>query len=1015
MKPERWQEASRILEIALEYDPDRRAAYLDEVCANDVEVRREVESLLAASEHARSLLDSPAMEMAAPLFVSESVDSLLGQSVGRYKIVTALGAGGMGEVYLAQDTRLGRQIALKLLPAFFTTDKDRLRRFEQEAHAASGLSHPNVCVIHEVGETEDGRHYIAMEYVEGVTLRSHMSGAQLKLTEALDVVIQVGSALAAAHASGVVHRDIKPENIMVRPDGIIKVLDFGLAKLTEKRQANSEVATRALVQTGTGNVMGTTTYMSPEQARGLAVDGRTDIWSLGVVLYEMLAGRAPFEGDTASDLIVAILKTEPPPLTFYAVEAPSELEHVTRKALQKEREARHQTVGELLNDLKEIKQELEFQAKLERSAQPAARDQANAAINSGQAELKTVQVETAHTEQDANAHSTSSAEYVISQINRHKTGVFITLGLFVACVGLAYAIYHFAVRAKPAVVHFQNIKITRPTNEGNVGNAAISPDGKYLAYSVLEHGKRSLWTKHLATDSRTQIVPPIEAEGLNPNTFTHDGSYVYYTRYDQQNPQGTLYQVPVLGGASKKILTDIACPISLSPDGKQFSFQRFEEAKENGLVVANADGTNERPLLRPRMPEFLNMAPAGWSPDGKMLAVGYGTQEGGDHTVVGIVSIADGTLKLIPTPRWVDIGSIVWFSDGSGLVLRVQEQWFGQWQIWQLSYPGGEARPITSDLNSYGGILTLTADGKALLAVQVERTSNIWIAPGGEASSARVVASGRSIQAGFGGLTWAPDGRVVYGNNIEGKKGIWIVNADGSDPKPFTDGTTFDRLPEVTADGRYLVLISTRRGPLNLWRMDIDGSNPKQLTDGLTGIGTFCITPDGRWVVYSPFNADLYHLTPNPYFGGGIWKVSIDGGGPIKLIEKPSAGYARVSPNGKLLAYHFIDEATKRSKITITSFDDDAPIKTFDMPVTGDIVFQWAFQWAHDGNALVYIDTRKGVSNLWSQPLDGSAPKQITDFKSDLIYRFAYSPDGKQLALARGNVSRDAVMISESK
>jgi Tol biopolymer transport system component len=991
MKPERWQQASRILEIALEYDPDRRAAYLDEVCANDVEVRREVESLLAASEHAGSLLDSPAMEMAAPLFVSESVESMLGQSIGRYKIISALGAGGMGEVYLAQDTRLGRQIALKLLPAFFTTDKDRLRRFEQEAHAASGLSHPNACVIHEVGETADGRHYIAMEYVEGVTLRLHMSGARLKLTEALDVVIQVSSALAAAHAAGVVHRDIKPENIMVRPDGIIKVLDFGLAKLTEQRQdANSEVATRALVQTGTGNVMGTTTYMSPEQVRGLVVDGRTDIWSLGVVLYEMIAGHTPFEGDTASDLIVAILKTDPPPLTFHAAEAPSELEHVARKTLQKEREARYQTVGELLKDLKEIKQELEFQAKLEYSAKPAAGDQANAARDSGQAELQTVQVEAAHTDQDALARATSSAEYVISQVKRHKTGVLAALAvLVIASTGLAYAIYRFAGRTKPAVIHFQNMKITRLTNEGNVGNAAISPDGKYLAYSVSEGGKRSLWTKHLATDSQTQIVPPVEG-GLNPNTFTHDGGYIYYIRRDQQNPQGTLYQVPVLGGASKKILTNIAFPISLSPDDKQIAFGRYyDDSNEDELLVANADGTNERSLLRPH-PGRLSEAAASWSPDGKTVAVGYGQQDsGGDYIVVALVSVADRTVKLMPTPRWVNIGPIVWFSDGSGLALQAQDQEFGKWQIWQLSYPGGEARRITNDLSSYNGNLTLTAAGNALVTVQGEMTSRIWIAPDGKASSAREVTSRKNGQDGLGGLMWSPDGRVVYGNNIEGKKNIWIMNGDGSAAKPLTDSTadSYNHLPEVTSDGRYVVFISTRTAQWQLWRTDIDGSNPKQLTQERDGAGSFCISPDGQWVVYSPFPS-------------GISKVSIDGGTPTRLIDKPG-GYSQVSPDGRLLAYYF------GGKITVATFDGGAPIKTFDMPGTSGPLFYFS----NDGHSLIYINTQNGVSNLWSQPLDGGAPKQITDFKSDLIWRFAYSRDGKQLALARGSVSRDAVMI----
>jgi serine/threonine protein kinase len=1023
MNPKRWQQASRILELALERDPDRRSAYLDEVCADDDGLRQEVESLLAASERAGSLLDSPAMEMAAQLFVRDSAESMLGQSIGRYKIISALGAGGMGDVYLAHDTSLGRKVALKLLPDHFTTDRDRLRRFEQEAHAASTLSHTNVCVIHEVGETENGRHYIAMEYVDGVTLRQHLAGTRLGLTDALDVAIQVASALAAAHAGGIVHRDIKPENIMVRSDGTIKVLDFGLAKLTEQPQTiDSELATRPVAHTDTGMVMGTTAYMSPEQARGLAVDARTDIWSLGVVLYEMLAGRPPFEGETASDLIAAILKTEPPALTYYTVDVPSELEHVARKALQKEREVRYQTARDLLNDLNDIKQELEFQAKLERSVQPEVRNQANAARRGG-AELQTAEVGEVLT--DRLARETSSAEYLINEIRRHKKGVFITLVFSLIC-GLAYTIYHFSSPIKPAVAHFLSMKIRRVTSDGNVGGATISPDGKYIAYSLIEGGKRSLWTKHLATGSRVQIAPPVEAGGMNPNTFTHDefsnapktllsfglipntfthdGSYVYYTRYDQLNPQGALYEVPVLGGASKKILTNIAWPISLSPDGKQLAFGRFyEDLNEDELLVANADGTNERSLLRPSNrpsnPGWLSEAAVAWSPDGKMLATGYGQPDGGDHMGVAIMSVAEGTLKLIPTPRWFHIGPIVWFSDGNAFALQVQEQELGTTQIWQLSYPGGEARRITSDLNSYAGnSLMFTADARALVTVQSEAASNIWIAPSGEASSARPVTSRKNVQDGTHGLTWSPDGRVVYETNINGKRSVWIMNSDGSDPKPLTDSTAYDNQPEVTQDGRFIVFLSFREGMSQLWRMDIDGSNPIQLAEEQKGTTSFCVSPDGQSVVYNPLD-------------DGIWRVSIDGGTPSKLIEKSNARYGRVSPNGKLLAYHFVDDQTKRPRIAVTAFADGAPIKTLDMPMTSAAIFQWS----HDGHALIYIDTRNGASNLWSQPLKGGAPKQITDFKSDLIYRFAYARDGKLLAVARGNVSRDAVMISEER
>jgi len=372
MNPERWQQASQILEVALERNPEQLAAYLDDVCANDAELRREVESLLAASAQAGSLLDSPAMAMAAPLFVNDSVNSMLGRSIGRYKIISTLGTGGMGEVYLAHDTRLGRKIALKLLPTHSTTDKDRLRRFEQEAHAASTLSHPNVCVIHEVGETEDDRHYIAMEYVDGVTLRQHMTATRLQLSEALDVAVQVASGLVAAHEVGVMHRDIKPENIMLRRDGYVKVLDFGLAKLTEK-DATDVAPAGAQLKTDTGVVMGTSRYMSPEQARGLAVDARTDICSLGVVLYEMVTGEAPFKGETTSDVIVSILDREPQPLEHCGPAVPPELQEIVSKTLSKSREERYQTIEELAAKLKSLKQELEYAARNETADELANR------------------------------------------------------------------------------------------------------------------------------------------------------------------------------------------------------------------------------------------------------------------------------------------------------------------------------------------------------------------------------------------------------------------------------------------------------------------------------------------------------------------------------------------------------------------------------------------------------------------------------------------------------------------
>jgi serine/threonine-protein kinase len=415
MTPERWQQVKKLFHSALEREPHHRALFLDEACAGDLLLRREVESLITSHEQTGSFIDSPAYEVGAELLTEDQAELTAGQTIGHYEIIALLGSGGMGEVYLAQDTRLGRKIALKLLPTLFTRDEDRLRRFEQEARVASALNHPNICMIHDVGETEDGRHDIAMEYVDGVTLRQHLTETRMQVGEALDVVVQVASSLAAAHEAGIVHRDIKPENIILRRDGYIKVLDFGLAKLTDQQAAELVVGQRARVKTDTGIVMGTSSYMSPEQARGLEVDARTDVWSLGVVLYEMLAGCVPFDGDTNSDVIVAILDREPLPLEHYSPGLPARLQDVVSKALSKRSEDRYQTVKELTVDLRSLRQGFDSHIR-----------------NPKEAATQTSKIA---------ARATSSLDHLMGGIKEHQRGVVLALATLLLVLPMSAYLY----------------------------------------------------------------------------------------------------------------------------------------------------------------------------------------------------------------------------------------------------------------------------------------------------------------------------------------------------------------------------------------------------------------------------------------------------------------------------------------------------------------------------------------------------------------------------------------------
>ena len=438
MTLERWQQVEELFHSTLAQEPGQWATFLAQACADDESLLREVESLISFHDQPNSFIETPASDLAAELLAKRPRELEVGQQVAYYKVLSSLGAGGMGEVYLAEDTRLGRRIALKLLPAQFTTDAERVRRFEQEARAASALNHPNIVTIHEIGRA-DSSHFIATEFIDGETLREHNAGRAVKLNEALDIATQIASALEAAHAAGIVHRDIKPENVMLRRDRIVKVLDFGLAKLAlpQLSAVDPEVQIRSIVKTNPGVLMGTVQYMSPEQARGQEVDARTDIWSLGVMLYEMITGRVPFEGETPSHVIVSILESEPPPLTRYSG-VPVELERIVTKTLRKDREERYQTASDLALDLKSLKHELEVEARLNRSLQPDTVNERTTTKSDSAVET----VSAAATGDVSPARRTSSPEYLVAEIKRHRRiAALAAAAVFVALAAIAYSLY----------------------------------------------------------------------------------------------------------------------------------------------------------------------------------------------------------------------------------------------------------------------------------------------------------------------------------------------------------------------------------------------------------------------------------------------------------------------------------------------------------------------------------------------------------------------------------------------
>lgn len=924
-----------------------------------------------------------------------------GTELGHYHIQSKLGEGGMGEVYLALDTKLGRKVALKILPAELASNEDRMRRFTQEAKAAAALNHPNIAHIYEIGEHE-GTSFIAMEYVDGYTLRQLIHDRQTDLAKLLRWLQHVAEGLAKAHAAGIVHRDLKPDNIMVTREGHAKILDFGLAKLIEPQSLSgqrasgglSEVATALMQQHSTpGAVLGTVGYMSPEQAQGKVneIDHRSDVFSFGCILYEVITGRKAFEGKDTIDSLNKIIREQPEAIATLAPNAPVDLQRIVRRCLAKDPEERYQTIKDVALEIKDVRRELQNAVGINTTVPPSSTSIAQSVASPSSLES---QAAVTSLSPAATSSQPSSAEYIVEGIKGNKKILFAALSLAaLAITGVAFLIYHFVLKPKP---RFDRVKLARITTEGNLRSVGVSPDGKYIAYSLMADGKYSLWTKHLATGSRVQIVAPVAASGMGPHFFSHDGSYVYYYQHDEQNPQGVISQVAVLGGDSKKILTNVQSTVALSPDGSQLAFGRYlpTASQQYELWLANADGSNQRKLYAFSEPSFLSGNGIAWSPDSRLIAFDYGSEEGGEHMTIGSVSVADRVFKVLTSQRWVEVGRLAWYPDGSGMAVVAGTAGGATLQIWEVSYPGGATRRITNDLHSYGSFsLTLTADAQTLVALQEEITANIWIVPEGDTLRSRALTSRKGVYDS--GCEWTPDGRIVFSSNVSGKSRVWIMNADGSEQKPLSDAADESASPIVSPDGRYIFFGSLRSKTRQLWRTDIDGSSPKQITEG-TGVGYYSITPDGKWILYSLW-------TP------GLWKVSVDGGTPVKILDAAASG-AEVSPDGKLLAYDIEDPQTKRRQIVIINFPDLAPLKTFNRPVTIE-----GWRWAPDSRAIVHRDRRGDVSNLWRQPVDGAPATQITDFKSETIRYFSYSRDGKHLAMSRGSVTRDAVLITDEK
>ena len=916
-----------------------------------------------------------------------------GTKLGRYEIRSKIGKGGMGEVYLAQDSKLDRKVALKILPGEIASIRDRMERFIREAKAAAVLNHPNIAHIYEIGESE-GVNFIAMEFVEGFTLRELIHGKQTELAKLLRYLQHVAEGLAKAHAAGIVHRDLKPDNIMVTHEGHAKILDFGLAKLIEPQHlsgsGSSEVATAILPQHSTpGMILGTAGYMSPEQAQGKTdqIDHRSDIFSFGCILYEAITRSKAFEGKDLIDTLNKIIREPVAPISDFNPTAPSDLQRIVRRCLAKDPDERYQTIKDVAIELKEVRRELQG-AEQHTTAPPSA-----VMSTAGASQLLNA---SATLTADSLSTRPSSAEYIVSEIKRHKKGLVLALGLIaIVIAGASFALYKLANRSRSGrPVSFAAAKITRLTTSGKVREAVISPDGKYVAHVVDDAGRQSLWVRQVATQSNVEIVQPSEVQftGL---AFSPDGNYVYYTVREKGSgsPLGVLYQVPSLGGAARKVLTDIAGPVSFSPDGKRFAYLSTPpNERERLLMIANADGSGARKLAGRRGNEQFGDS-FSWSPDGKMIVSRVGNSAEHYQTVVA-VSVESGEIKSFTSQKWGLVGDMAWLADGGSLLVTAREPAPSQQsQIWQVAYPEGAARRITNDLNDYRS-LSLDANSDALVTVQGERVANIWVMPANDTAHVTQITAGRRDD---NHPSWTPDGAVVYSSNASGNRQLYFIDAHGGNARQITANSSNNLEPSVSPDGHYIAFISTVAGSANVWRIGIDGFNPQRLTNKFDLFPQW--SPDSQWIVYTSQTAS----------GVAIWKVAVNGGQPVQLNEKLATA-PTVSPDGKLVACYCKDNPSAPFKVAVLPIEGGQPTKTFDVELNPRVL-PW-LRWTADGRAIVYVLTPGGVSNLWAQPLDGGQPKPLTNFTSDLIFSFDLSRDGKQIVLSRGVTTSDVVLTS---
>ncbi len=915
----------------------------------------------------------------APLHITMKEWLPAGTVIAHFQLSSRISANGIGEVYQATDNSpgsSGRELVLKLLPASLIDDQQTRQRFIQIFTSIALMRHHNFCRVFEAGITEDGRPFVSMEYVRGQSLDLVSLNSRPAIPEIGAIIIQIADTLDVLHKQGWLHLAIKPSNLMVTRDRNVKILDLGVGTVFPSRSVEDP----------------------PDQ--------RSDVFSLGAVFYELLTGHQPFPGST-----VAAANDRPSPIMDFREDASQELNDVVMKALKKDPADRYQTMGAFASDLRSL-----FVSELARLPNPyawASDSRGARKPDAGDAEKlppgsliddlkrafegllenKSKSGDSAHPKIQLEHERSFLAD--IAYFCRLYWRYILVIFLFFTGLAIAISLVSELRDEETETETVRSKRITSLTTSGKVRSAAISPDGERLVYAVDEGRGQSLLLKELKSSIETRVISAesIEYSGL---TFSRDGRWISYLK-TANSGAGSVFRIAAGGGVEQRMpIANAVSSVTFSPDGKSLAaIIKNDSGSDTSLWVGDETGKGVELVTHSGPSAFQNISPA-WSPDGRVIICV--ARDAGSDIFLRLVAIGigDRSENTIVSGRWSEINRVAWLAEGAGMIVAASDPHNRRSQLWLVDYPSGDVSSLSRDWSDYRDA-SLARDNNLLVAVQSEILSNVWVARGSDAAQARQITTGRLD--GVNGIAWTPDGRVVYVSLTNNRAGVWIGAGIAEEPYhrplPTDSGDGGQYQPTVSADGRFIAYVIERASGAFLIRNEIERRESNSLTnERLAYFPQFA--PDGKWIYYTTIRDGR----------GAIARIPASGGSPQTLING-QVWRAVLSPDGTKFACNYLDETKAGWRLAVLPVSGDVPISVFDAPLSMHRVIQWT----PDGERLAYVVTRDGVSNIWTQPVSGGPASQLTDYKSDRIFNFAWSRDGKRLALAHGWESSDVALI----